>query len=132
MTGADEPKYRGGCLCGRVRYAFSAEPLQVAICHCRNCQKNTGSAFSVNAVFREEAASVSGSLAVFEDLGDSGHPVRRLFCASCGTPIRSMAKQTRGLFVLKAGTLDEPGRVVPTNEVYCDRRIEAWVLPERR
>src|SRR5262245_64183152 len=44
------PKISGGCLCGAVRYEWSAEPLGTAICHCTHCQKVSGSAFSVNVV----------------------------------------------------------------------------------
>ena len=116
----------GGCLCGQVRYVIANDPLHVAICHCRNCQKNTGSAFSVNAMFHEADVELTGDLATFEDQGDSGHSVQRLFCPSCGTPIRSMALQTRGMFVLKAGTLDEPARLTPTDEIYCASRIAEW------
>lgn len=140
MTEEQDPVLRGGCLCGQVRYAILGPPLHVSICHCRHCQKNTGSAFSVNAVFLEQSARVTGRLATFEDEGDSGHPVRRLFCPDCGTPIRSMARQTTGLFVLKAGTLDEPGRVTPTDAIYCGSRVDGWTgrltehadLPARR
>ena len=39
-------KIEGGCLCGKVRYSADAEPTFVAVCHCKNCQKGTGTAFS--------------------------------------------------------------------------------------
>lgn len=122
-------RFVGGCLCGQLRYAISEAPLHVSLCHCRDCQKCSGSAFSVNAVFREEAVTVTGRLAIYETVGDSGGTVRRVFCPDCGSTIRSMAEQTRGFFVVKAGTLDAPEQVVPSAEVYCASRIEAWRGP---
>jgi hypothetical protein len=124
MTAADE--LHGGCLCRQIRYVALGQPVAVSLCHCENCRRNTGSAYSVNAIFPEAAVTVSGELAVFEDRGDSGHPVQRYFCSRCGTPIRSAAHATRGLFALKAGTLDEPERITPTSEVYCDREVTGW------
>ena len=126
------PEFSGGCLCGQVRYTIRGEPLNVSICHCTHCQKNTGSAFSVNAVFPENAVDIAGRLAAFRDRGDSGHPVVRYFCPDCGTPIRSTALQTSGYFVLKAGTLDEPGLIAPTDEIYCMSAVTNWSLPRRR
>jgi hypothetical protein len=125
-TTINSKPHSGGCLCGQVRYEAEGEPLRVAICHCRSCQKASGSAFSVNAVFPEAAVRLTGELAVFQDIGSSGHPTFRHFCRSCGTPIRSEAMQTRGFFVVKAGTLDEPERVQPTVEVFGEREIRSW------
>jgi hypothetical protein len=71
---------RGGCLCGQVRYVATAEPALVAVCHCKNCQKQAGTAFTV---------VVGWGLKTFNDTGDSGQPVRRNFCPECGSPITS-------------------------------------------
>lgn len=131
-SAAKPTAYSGGCLCGQVRYRAEGEPLAVSVCHCRNCQQNTGSAFSVNAVFAEENVALSGSLSIYEDRGDSGAPVLRYFCPTCGTPIRSAAARTSGFFVIKAGTLDDPGRLSPTDAIYCKSEIRAWTAPRRR
>jgi len=126
---SETEQMHGGCLCGLVRYVATGRPIAAALCHCDNCRRNTGSAFSVNAMFPETAVTLTGDLAVYADRGDSGHPVLRYFCGTCGTPIRSSAEATRGLFVLKAGTLDEPDRIAPTIEVYCDRQVPGWRGP---
>ena len=123
--------HAGGCLCGQVRYVAQGKPLAVTLCHCDNCRRNTGSAYSVNAIFPEAAVSVTGDLAVFTDRGDSGLPVLRHFCGRCGTPLRSVAEATRGLFVLKAGTLDEPERIAVTGAVYCEREVKTWLNPSQ-
>ena len=83
------PKLTGGCLCGSVRYASDAEPAFVGVCHCATCQKNTGSAFSLNLAMSTSAVTMTGdSLATYEDrTGASGQPFYRAFCSRCGSPI---------------------------------------------
>lgn len=110
----------GGCLCGRIRYSFTGDPLIVAICHCRNCRRQGGSAFSIVCALPVEAYAQSGETSVFVDTGDSGQPVHRHFCGDCGSPIRSAAESLPQFAIVKAGTLDEPGRFTPSQEAYCD------------
>jgi hypothetical protein len=53
---------RGGCLCGQVRYIATAEPALVAVCHCKNCQKQAGTAFTVVVAIPKAAISIQGRL----------------------------------------------------------------------
>lgn len=116
----------GGCLCGAVRYTVAGDPMIVAICHCRNCQRQSGSAFSIVGAVLDAAYTQTGVTKVFEDRGESGQAVMRHFCAHCGSPIVSIAAALPGLTLIKAGTLDDPGRWVPTMESYCDTALD-WV-----
>lgn len=109
----------GGCLCGAVRYKISTEPLMVAICHCRHCRRQSGSAFSVVGVISNDAYHQQGETKVFRDTGDTGLAVNRHFCGRCGSPIVSVADAFPGVTIVKAGTLDQPDRWVPTQEAYC-------------
>src|ERR1700733_10353769 len=77
----------GGCLCGQVRYSSNADPAFVGVCHCKHCQKQTGTAFSVLVGIPKSALTVQGQLKTFHDTGDSGQPVDRNFCQECGSPI---------------------------------------------
>ena len=61
----------GGCLCGQVRYSANTEPAFVGVCHCKNCQKQTGTAFSVLVGIPKTAMSVQGQLKTFHDTGDT-------------------------------------------------------------
>lgn len=122
------PARSGGCLCGQVRYRFTADPLMVAVCHCRNCQKQSGTAFSIVCVLADTQYSQQGKTTIFQDRGDSGAIVHRHFCAGCGSPIISIADALPGLTIIKAGTLDDPRPWRPSLEAYCDRALP-WLPP---
>ena len=92
----------GGCLCGQVRYSANADPAIVAVCHCKNRQKQTGTAFSVLVGVPKSAISVQGNLKTFHDTGDSGQPVDRNFCPECGSPIISDVAVMPDLRFIKA------------------------------
>jgi hypothetical protein len=116
----------GGCLCGKVRYSADAEPAFVGVCHCRNCQKTTGSAFGIVVGVPQTALSVQGSLTTFQDKGDSGKAMYRPFCPVCGSTIMDEAEAMPGVSMIQAGTLDDPSWVKPTMEIYCDS-AQGWV-----
>jgi hypothetical protein len=120
--------HTGQCLCGQVHYTVAGDPLMVGICHCRNCQRQSGAPFSVVWAVADDAFAQAGTTREFIDRGDSGAPVRRLFCPECGSPIRSRADAMPGVCFVKAGTLDDPGARAATFEVYCDRAW-TWLPP---
>jgi hypothetical protein len=124
-------KITGGCLCGAVRYVSDAEPALVAVCHCSTCQKNTGSAFSLNIGLPSSSVSVTGkSLATYEDhTGASGKPFFRAFCSRCGSPIYGRGEAYSGITFIKAGTLDDPSWVKPGIHMWCADK-QPWVAIE--
>jgi hypothetical protein len=122
----------GGCLCGAVRYTVSCEPLWVAVCHCRNCQKQAGSALSVVAGFPRSALAIEGELTTFEDRGTSGQTVYRRFCGRCGSPVVTDTPRAEAadLIFIKAGTLDDVSQLKPTTH-YWTKRAQPWLaLPD--
>jgi hypothetical protein len=120
----------GGCLCGQVRYSANADPAFVGVCHCKNCQKQTGTAFSVLVGIPKSAMSIQGRVKTFHDTGDSGQPVERNFCPECGSPIFSDVAVMPGVAFIKAGTLDDTSWLDPKMHVYCDSK-EHWApIPE--
>jgi hypothetical protein len=66
------PDLKGGCLCGDVRYSASGDPVFTSICHCQQCQKQTGSAFVEVVAVKEGDFSVQGTLQTYTYAGDSG------------------------------------------------------------
>ncbi|MGB0113440.1 MAG: GFA family protein [Ilumatobacteraceae bacterium] len=118
----------GRCLCGAITYEVSGDLIATAVCHCDNCQRQSGGAFSVNLVVHESQLAVSGDLSTFEDRGEHGDAVyvRRQFCGQCGSPIVSALVQTDGVVAVKAGTLDDRSEVLPAVEVWCETK-QPWV-----
>lgn len=120
------PELSGGCLCGKVRFTASAEPAFVGVCHCRNCQRSSGSAFAVVLGVQADAVSMQGELTTYTDTGDSGKSLLRRFCPECGSSISSEVELMPGMIMLKAGTLDDPSAVKPVMQIYCDSAMP-WV-----
>ena len=68
-------KHEGGCYCGSLRYAVAGDPLNTAICHCKSCQRQTGSAYSVIIAVPRGSLSMDGSVATYEIAGDNGEVI---------------------------------------------------------
>lgn len=117
---------KGQCLCGNIHYELDGDPVATAVCHCTNCQRQSGAAFSVNLMVAETQLAIDGDLTTYEDSADSGNKVYRKFCAKCGSPILSALSAMPGVVALKAGTLDDYSAVSPTVQVYCDSKQD-WV-----
>lgn len=117
----------GGCLCGKVRYSSQGKMLAVIQCHCKNCQKQSGSAFSINIAVKMDAINYDrNALTCYVDTADSGRQVYRYFCAGCGSPIFSGNADLSGVAVLKAGTLDDTGNLAPTVSIW-EASAQPWV-----
>ena len=109
----------GGCLCGRVRYTLTGEAAFSGLCHCRNCQRYTGSTFEAVTVYPSASVSVQGELKTYNDTGDSGKTVYRRFCPNCGSGVIAEAEVMPDLTIVLAGTLDDTAAYVPAMEIYC-------------
>src|SRR5262249_34976556 len=101
-------KIEGGCLCGKVRYSADAERAFVGVCHCKNCQKGTCTAFSVVVGLPTPALSVQGTLQTFTGRGDSGKATYRRFCPECGSALIDEAEVMPNVTMVMAGGVDDP------------------------
>lgn len=100
----------GGCLCGGIRYAALATPDRVTVCHCRFCQKATGSAYMVEPIFdANNFVLLTGSPRIFDHLSSgSGKVVHIHFCPDCGTKLWLSFERFPGAVGVYAGTFDDP------------------------
>ena len=121
---------QGGCLCGAVRYKVTADPIFSGVCHCTNCQKSTGSAFSVVMGIPATGLSVTGTTKAYVGKGDSGQPTTRRFCPECGSPITSQASLMPDIVMVEVGTLDDPAAVTPGMHIFCDSKLPWSQVPE--
>lgn len=116
----------GGCLCGAVRYEIAGEPAMQGVCHCRNCQVQAGSAFSMIIGVSEPALTVVGNPKTYLDHSESGNEVHRAFCDNCGSPLFSRIGGMPGMVFVKAGTLDDTSGFAPAFQVWTKSR-QHWV-----
>lgn len=119
-----EPK-TGGCQCGHIKYEIHGEPLGLAVCHCKECQRQSGSAFGMSLAVPDGALRLCpGRLKTFEVKCDSGRIKSCAFCPECGTRIYH---QTANGMSIKAGTLDDTAWLTPDAH-YWTMRKQRWVV----
>jgi hypothetical protein len=123
-------EYAGKCACGAVRYTLKSEPMIVHCCHCRDCQRQTGSAFVLNALIEADRVEVSGETKPSRMPTDSGKPHDIFRCPQCGTAMWSTYGGVTAVRFVRVGTLDEPTAFVPGVHIYT-RSKQPWVgLPD--
>ena len=93
-------------------------PIERTVCHCRDCQKFTGSAFAVLVRLTREALTIEGTLKTFTSIGGSGNPILRHFCPECGSSIAEEPGTRRGIIILNVGAFDDPTVAKPGREIF--------------
>ncbi|WP_213774946.1 GFA family protein [Bradyrhizobium sp. dw_78] len=120
MSGAVTVR-EGGCLCGAVRFRAKGEPVNVRICHCRNCQKATGAPFFARALFEQSALTVDGEVGRYA----SSEALDRIFCKTCGT--RLFAWRSNGTVAgVALAAFDDHNVFEPTAHIWTSEKID-WV-----
>ncbi len=122
----------GGCSCRDLRYKLTASPLIVHACHCRDCQRITGSGFVINIWIEKEFVQTNGAIPKsFTLAGGSGKHHEVFFCDRCGTYVWSRYHIAPGncLFV-RAGTLDKPEAIRPDVHIFTRSKLPWLNLPE--
>jgi len=122
----------GGCACGRVRFTATIEDDEAYLCHCRMCQRATG---SLSIAFKNlKAANVAWQTE--PDWYDSSPIARRPFCAHCGTSLGFRFREDSGNMDLTVASFDDPSRFVPKHHFGAEGIHRAWLntegLPEHR
>lgn len=122
----------GGCACGAIRYKLTAAPLIVHACHCRDCQRLSGSAFVVNIWIERRFVEMDHArLSPFMLTAGSGKPHEVFRCPHCGTAIYSKYHAAPGdTVLLRAGTLDRPEAVAPDVHIFTRSKMPWLALPE--
>jgi hypothetical protein len=118
----------GGCACGAVRYRLTSAPMFVHCCHCLDCQRQTGSAFVLNALIEADRALVlSGAPVAIAVPTDSGRPHRIYRCPACQVALWSEYGGRVEMRFVRVGTLDQPSALQPDVHIYV-RSKHPWVL----
>ncbi len=116
----------GGCACGRVRYTLLVQDDDAYLCHCRMCQRATGSISIALKSVRQADVSWERE----PDWFDSSPIARRPFCAQCGTSLGFAFKQDSDNMDLTVASLDDPGRFQPRHHFGAESMHRAWLNTE--
>src|SRR5262249_44161982 len=113
----------GGCSCGAVRYRLTSAPMFVHCCHCKMCQRQTGSAFVINAIIETDRIELLGAAPEATSMPtESGQPHDIYRCAACRIAVWSDYGRRPARFV-RVGTLDEPASIVPDVHIYTRSKL---------
>lgn len=119
-------KVTGSCFCGELAYEAEVDPAAVGICHCRDCQKFSGSAFRMAAAVQPDALTFTrGTPTFFEKTGDAGGVRRMAFCGTCGTHICALpvGGSAHGMISLRLTTAENIDDLAPQAEYYLSSRL---------
>jgi hypothetical protein len=117
----------GGCQCRAVRYRITAPPLTVYNCHCKDCQRASGSTHTISMfVKRENFEVLAGEVLTYDKTADSGRVVRMCACPKCGTKMWNEPQSSSAVIVVKSGTLDDQTWARPVGNIWTASRAP-WV-----
>lgn len=116
----------GGCQCGAVRYRINPPAPVTYVCHCRECQKQSASAFGMSLSVPCAQVSVTGALASWERATDVGSRTRCFFCPACGSRVYHVSSALPDRMTIKGGSMDDTSGLVPTAHIWTSRK-QAWV-----
>jgi len=122
-------KINGACFCGHITYEAVIDPGKVAICHCTDCQINSGTAYGVVAgVVDDQFEVLSGTLKTFTKIADSGASRELAFCPECGTRIYAKpADAGSEFFGLRAGTITQRDQLKPRYQLWMGSALD-WTM----
>lgn len=111
------------CHCGQFTVETFGDPVRVAMCHCADCQRRTGSAFNLGAVYEESQLLLRGEFSEYHRTGDLGLNIEFHFCPKCGSNVHWIFD---GVHVVAVGCFADPGFPKPTVSLYGKRR-HRWI-----
>ena len=118
--------HSGGCACGQVRYELTAAPARMLNCHCRDCQRASGSAFAAILIVPADGLRLSGELRYHAATSERNTRIERGFCPTCGSPIAGKLGARSDVVFLQAASLDDPSMFSPEMNIWT-RSAQPWV-----
>jgi len=121
----------GGCQCGAVRYAVYGEPLEIYVCHCRECRKQSASAFGISVMVRRADFLLGeGAVSFWSRATDSGRTLTCAFCPACGSRLWHQHDDPAAPISVKGGSLDPPPDLSAAVHIWTVRRLPGVVIPD--
>jgi len=121
----------GGCTCRSVRYRMTAPPIITHCCHCRWCQRETGSGFVINALVETSTLEVTGETVRVDTPSNSGKGQKIVRCPKCRVALWShYSRRGTALAFVRVGTLDNPDAISPDVHIFTSTKLPWIRLPE--
>jgi hypothetical protein len=120
----------GGCQCGAMRYELSGKPLEVYICHCSECRKQSASASGISVIVSRQVFRLTqGEPNFWSRPTDTGNTLRCAFCPNCGTRLWHQRLGATETLSVKGGSLDHPINVERAIHIWTSRRLPGIIIP---
>ena len=120
-------RFEGGCQCGAVRYAVTVDRLIGYACHCRECQKQSASAFGLSVPVQSRHFKIDGAMKVYHRPTDVGGMTACWFCTACGTRLYHQSEGGNDYVTIKGGSLDRSDLLAPTIHIWVKSK-QPWVI----
>ncbi len=131
MTGSGDTAFTGGCQCGDIRYEIRGEPVDLYVCHCRECQKQSSSAFGISLLVKSsDLVLLRGAPKVWTRPATLGGSLDCEFCPRCGSRIWHGDPQRDAVVSVKGGSLDTPPDLSDARHIWTSRKLRGVVVPE--
>ncbi len=131
MSTSNTRPLTGGCQCGAARYEIAGPILSRYVCHCRECQKQSASAFGISIGVRSaDVRLIQGKLLRWSRRTDSGRTLHCFFCSACGTRVWHGDQDTESEISVKGGSLDEPVDLSGAIHIWTIRKLPGVLIPK--
>lgn len=118
--------FQGGCVCGEIRYESSAEPVTAFHCHCRDCQRASGSSHATVAMVPKAAfKTTKGNTKSWAYPTESGNTIWRHFCGNCGAPVFAEVSAMPDLWAIRVASMDDSSWVKPARHIWT-KNAQSW------
>ncbi|MBA3505426.1 MAG: GFA family protein [Betaproteobacteria bacterium] len=119
----------GGCQCGSIRYELAGRPLALYACHCKECRKQSASAFGISVVVPRTALRITrGTPKFWSRATDTGHTLECAFCPDCGSRLWHQRRGAADTINVKGGSLDAPIDLRPAVHIWTSRMLPGIIL----
>ena len=122
----------GGCACGAVRYEVNGETEILHNCHCTDCQRTSGSAFSTCCYFQEDKIRIlPGEMTTYTRINESGRKIDFHFCKVCVTTVIWDPEVRQGMRGLAGATFDDTSWIKNPWNIWCDSKQDWYQFPDK-
>ena len=121
----------GGCQCGELRYESEGETLELYVCHCAECRRQSASAFGISVIVARRGLRVTrGEPRFWGRPTDSGGRIKCAFCPACGSRLWHESEGEPETASIKGGSLDDPPDIATAVHIWTSRKLPGVTIPD--